>query len=94
MFQAARRTAFSFSAAPVAGQYATLREFREQSERKYIVDTLKMALQQYRNRTKPYFLYDRDNTNTQMKWAMKLSLEPFLDKPSAPDPSISTRRGQ
>src|SRR5262249_49973904 len=26
---------------PVAGQYLTLREFREQTERKYIVDTLK-----------------------------------------------------
>ena len=30
-------------AAPVAGQYATLREFREQQERKYIVDTLKLT---------------------------------------------------
>jgi len=28
---------------PVAGQYATLREFREQMERKYIVDTLKLT---------------------------------------------------
>jgi len=28
---------------PVAGQYATLREFREQQERKYIVDTLKLT---------------------------------------------------
>jgi DNA-binding NtrC family response regulator len=30
-------------AAPVPGQYATLREFREQQERKYIVDTLKIT---------------------------------------------------
>ncbi|HSO37354.1 MAG TPA: helix-turn-helix domain-containing protein, partial [Labilithrix sp.] len=30
-------------AAPVPGQYATLREFREQQERKYIVDTLKLT---------------------------------------------------
>jgi two-component system, NtrC family, nitrogen regulation response regulator NtrX len=29
--------------APVPGQYATLREFREQQERKYIVDTLKLT---------------------------------------------------
>jgi two-component system, NtrC family, nitrogen regulation response regulator NtrX len=28
---------------PVAGQYPTLREFREQTERKYIVDTLKLT---------------------------------------------------
>ncbi len=28
---------------PVPGQYATLREFREQQERKYIVDTLKLT---------------------------------------------------
>lgn len=28
---------------PVAGQYPTLREFREQQERKYIVDTLKLT---------------------------------------------------
>ncbi|CAN5692006.1 sigma-54 dependent transcriptional regulator [soil metagenome] len=30
-------------AVPVPGQYATLREFREQQERKYIVDTLKLT---------------------------------------------------
>jgi two-component system nitrogen regulation response regulator NtrX len=30
-------------AAPVPGQYPTLREFREQQERKYIVDTLKLT---------------------------------------------------
>ena len=29
--------------APVPGQYPTLREFREQTERKYIVDTLKLT---------------------------------------------------
>ncbi len=29
--------------APVPGQYLTLREFREQTERKYIVDTLKLT---------------------------------------------------
>ena len=31
------------SKVPVPGQYATLREFREQMERKYIVDTLKLT---------------------------------------------------
>jgi DNA-binding NtrC family response regulator len=31
------------SKVPVAGQYPTLREYREQTERKYIVDTLKLT---------------------------------------------------
>src|SRR5205823_9092402 len=31
------------SRAPVPGQYLTLREYREQTERKYIVDTLKLT---------------------------------------------------
>jgi len=31
------------SKVPVAGQYMTLREFREHQERKYIVDTLKLT---------------------------------------------------
>jgi DNA-binding NtrC family response regulator len=33
----------SQSKVPVPGQYATLREYREQTERKYIVDTLKLT---------------------------------------------------
>jgi DNA-binding NtrC family response regulator len=33
----------SLPAPPVPGQYPTLREFREQQERKYIVDTLKLT---------------------------------------------------
>jgi DNA-binding NtrC family response regulator len=33
----------SASKVPVPGQYATLREYREQMERKYIVDTLKLT---------------------------------------------------
>jgi two-component system, NtrC family, nitrogen regulation response regulator NtrX len=37
------REGLSASRPPVAGEYLTLREFREHSERKYIVDTLKLT---------------------------------------------------
>ena len=37
------REEHSVTKAPVPGQYATLREYREQTERKYIVDTLKLT---------------------------------------------------
>jgi transcriptional regulator with GAF, ATPase, and Fis domain len=37
------RSEIALRSAPVPGQYPTLREFREQQERKYIVDTLKLT---------------------------------------------------
>jgi DNA-binding NtrC family response regulator len=43
VFEEERDEAANAPKAPVPGQYPTLREFREQTERKYIVDTLKLT---------------------------------------------------